>query len=51
MIVDYVVRRNELTKKGYEIRLPLDIMVAVMIIGAALIIAISFEVLIEPAPQ
>lgn len=48
MIVDYILRRNDLTKKGYEIRLPLDIMVAVMIVSAALVLWIIGEVIIEP---
>ena len=48
MIVDYMVRRNELTKKGFEIRLPLDIMVAVMIVSAFLVVWIIGEVIIEP---
>ena len=50
MIVDYILRRNEHTSKGFTVRLPLDIIVAAMIIGAGLIIAITWEVIIEPAP-
>jgi len=48
MIIDYILRRNELTAKGYKIRLPLDIMVSVMMVGAALILWILWEVIIEP---
>lgn len=48
MIVDYFIRRNELTSKGFQVRLPVDIMVSVMIILAALIMSIIWEVIIEP---
>lgn len=48
MIVDYILRRNELTAKGHKIKFTLDILVAVMMIGLALIILITYEVIIEP---
>lgn len=48
MIVDYILRRNELTSKGHEVRLPLDIMIAVAMVGAALILWILWEVIVEP---
>ena len=48
MIVDYILRRNELTAKGYDIRLPLDITVAVSMIGAALVLWILWEIIVEP---
>lgn len=51
MIVDYILRRNELTAKGNVVRLPLDIMVAVMMVGAGLILWIIWEVIIEPYPD
>lgn len=46
-IVDYIVRRKELTSKGYNIRLSLDIMVASMIVGLGLVIGITWEVISE----
>ena len=48
MIVDYLLRRNELTSRGIDIRLPLDIMIVIMIIAAVLITWISWEVIVEP---
>ena len=48
MIIDYILRRNDLTSKGHEVRLPLDIMVAVMMIGAVLVLWIIWEVIEEP---
>jgi hypothetical protein len=48
MVVDYIMRRNELTSKGYTVRLPLDIMVSVMIVTIALILWITWEVIVEP---
>ncbi len=48
MIVDYILRRNELTAKGHDVRLALDIMIAVAIIGALLILLITWEVIVEP---
>lgn len=48
MIVDYILRRNELTSQGVNIRLPLDIIVAVMMVGTALVLMITWEVIIEP---
>jgi hypothetical protein len=48
MVVDYIVRRNELTSKGYTVRLPLDIMISVMIVTVALILWIIWEVITEP---
>ena len=51
MIVDYILRRNEFTSKGNEVRLPLDIMISVMMIGAALILFVLWEVIIEPYPD
>ena len=47
MIVDYILRRNKLTAKGHDVRLALDIMIAVAIIGAALILWITWEIIIE----
>lgn len=51
MIIDYILRRNELTSKGIEIKFTLDVMIAVMMIGLALIISITWEVIIEPYPD
>lgn len=48
MIVDYILRRNELTSQGISVRLPLDIIVGVMMVGTALILMITWEVIIEP---
>ena len=48
MIVDYILRRKELTAKGIEIKFTLDVIVAVMMIGLALIIMVTYEVIIEP---
>ena len=48
MIVDYLFRRQEHIEKGYNIRLSLDIIVATMMIGLALIVWITFEVITEP---
>ena len=48
MIVDYLTRRNEITAKGHQVKLPLDIMIGVMMVGVALIIWITWEVIIEP---
>lgn len=48
MIIDYILRRNELTAKGVDIKLTLDVLVAVMMIGFALIAWITYEVINEP---
>lgn len=47
MVIDYVARRNELTSKGIDIRISLDIIVAVMIIAIALILSIIWEIIVE----
>ena len=48
LIVDYLIRRNELTSKGHEIRLPLDILVITMILGLVLILYVTFDVIFLP---
>ncbi len=48
LIVDYLIRRNELTSKGHKVRLPLDILVVTMILGLVLILWVTFDVIYLP---
>ncbi len=48
MIIDYILRRNELTSKGIHPRLVLDVMVAVMMVGLALIVWVTYDVIVLP---
>jgi hypothetical protein len=51
MIVDYLDRRSELVSKGHHIRLSLDILIATMMVGLALVLWITWEVIVEPYPD
>lgn len=48
VVVDYILRRNELTSNGHSVRLSLDVLISTMIVGIALIVWITWEVIIEP---
>ena len=48
LIVDYILRRNELTSKGHEVRLPVDILVVTMIIGLVLILWVTYDIIVLP---
>lgn len=48
LIVDYILQRNELTNKGHKIRLSLDIIIISMILGLALILWITYDIITLP---
>jgi uncharacterized membrane protein YidH (DUF202 family) len=48
LIVDYILRRNEITSKGHEVRLPVDILVISMVLGLVLILWVTFDVIRLP---
>ena len=48
LIVDYILRRNEITSKGHHVRLSLDILVTTMIIGLALILWVTYDIMRLP---
>ena len=48
LIVDYILRRNEITSKGHDVRLSLDILVVTMIIGLALILWVTYDIMTLP---
>ncbi len=48
LIVDYIIRRKEITSKGHDIRLSIDILVVTMIIGLALILWVTYDIIRLP---
>ena len=50
LIVDYIIRRKEITSKGGSVRFSLDVLIATMMIALALIIWMLWVVVINPAP-
>ena len=48
MIIDYFLRRRELTNRDIPIKASLDIMVSIMIIGLALVAWVTYDVIVLP---
>ena len=48
LIVDFILSRNELTSKGHKIRLSLDMIIVSMILGLALVLWISYDIIVLP---